>query len=241
MDYIDSLTGTINVGTDESEGTLEISVGEGLSTTLPDTVDITFAETGSFVKSGAGTLELDSLEVKSLTLVGGNLKLNGSMTGDLIVNDGVFSPDAASGTASVTGNVTITDDGAILFEFTPYNDGEGTYDELEIVGDDNAFSAAKSTIQLYFESDDAEAWALALVDNPDGYKLVSDEGFTDGDVTNLSNWLGTNKELFGLEGRADGLYLVAASAPEPGSGVPEPSTWALLVLGVAGLLYWRKR
>ena len=29
--------------------------------------------------------------------------------------------------------------------------------------------------------------------------------------------------------------------PEPGSGVPEPSTWALLLLGAAGLMYWRKR
>ncbi|MBR5162353.1 MAG: PEP-CTERM sorting domain-containing protein, partial [Thermoguttaceae bacterium] len=28
---------------------------------------------------------------------------------------------------------------------------------------------------------------------------------------------------------------------EGGSGVPEPSTWALLILGAAGMLYWRKR
>ena len=244
LDYIDSLTGTINVGTEDSEGTLEISVGEGLSTTLPDTIDVSFADTASLVKSGDGTLELDSIEVKSLTLAGGNLKLNGSLTGDLIVKDCVFSPDAASGTSSVTGNVTITDDGAILFEFTPYNDGEGTYDELEIVGDDNAFSAGDKMVQLFFESnDDAETWFASLVDNPDvdGYKLVSDSGFTDGDVTNLTGWLSNSYGLFGLEGRSDGLYLVAASGPEPGSGVPEPSTWSLLALGAAGLMYWRKR
>ena len=243
LDYIDSITGTINVGTEDSEGTLEISVGEGLSTTLPDTIDVSFADTASFVKSGDGTLELDSIEVKSLTLAGGNLKLSGSMTGDLIVKDCVFSPDAASGTASVTGNVTITDDGTILFTFTPYNDGEGTYNELEIVGDNNEFTAGDKMVQLFFESnEDAEAWFASLVDNPDvdGYQLVSDQGFTDGSILNLSNWLGTNRDLFGLEGRADGLYLVAAPAPEPGSGVPEPSTWALLILGVAGLMYWRK-
>ena len=32
------------------------------------------------------------------------------------------------------------------------------------------------------------------------------------------------------------------SLPVPsGDGVPEPSTWALMLLGAAGLLYWRKR
>ncbi|MBR5161999.1 MAG: PEP-CTERM sorting domain-containing protein, partial [Thermoguttaceae bacterium] len=37
----------------------------------------------------------------------------------------------------------------------------------------------------------------------------------------------------------DGLYLVGLGAPDT-PGVPEPSTWALLLLGAAGL-YWVRR
>jgi hypothetical protein len=63
----------------------------------------------------------------------------------------------------------------------------------------------------------------------------------------LSDLLANFNELFGLQGRTDGLYLIGLGAgpippgPDPGSGVPEPSTWALLILGAAGLMYMRKR
>ena len=89
-------------------------------------------------------------------------------------------------------------------------------------------------IELYFGADDPQAWA---VDGAE-YQLVSDEGFIAG---TYDSWLSNYTDLFGLTGKADGLYLVALASPEPGSGVPEPSTWALLILGVIGLMYWRKR
>ena len=40
---------------------------------------------------------------------------------------------------------------------------------------------------------------------------------------------------FGLLGKDGNLYLVTRYY------VPEPSTWAMMILGVAGLLYWRKK
>ena len=63
---------------------------------------------------------------------------------------------------------------------------------------------------------------------------------SEGDYSSL---LGNYTDLFGLLGKSDGLYLIAGSGPgpEPGSGVPEPSTWALLVLGAVGMLFWRKQ
>ena len=171
------------------------------------------------------------------------------MNGNITVNNGVFSPGNSVGTASVKGNVVITDSGKALFEFSAYNDGEGLFDVLNIVNSDDTdftFTAGASMVQLFFENDDALDWATALEGDETGYKLVSGADFTSIDI---SSWLGTNTDLFSLDGRSDGLYLIGLGAdpgpgpgpgPEPGSGVPEPSTWALLALGVI-VLFLRKR
>ena len=223
-------------------GTLEYNVAEDQSKKLTITEQNAIASTGQIFKTGNGTLQFDaaenSIDAKSLTLAEGRLDFKGYMKGDLTVDGGVFSPGNSVGEASVTGNVVITDDGKALFEFSSFD--ERLFDVLEIVNGttDNEFTAVDNSIQLFFENDDASVWAAALEDNPDGYQLVSDEGFAT--LGNLSSWLDTNTDLFGLEGRADGLYLVAAAAPEPGSGVPEPSTWALMALGVI-VLFLRKR
>ena len=198
--------------------------------------------------TGAGTLKFanesgNSVNALSFTVANDRFDLKGAMTGDLIIEPGCsFSPGNSVGTADITGNVIMMDGGKIIFEFSPYN--ENDYDVLTIVNDPTAgdhftFTGNKSTIELFFEGDDASLWAAALEEDlNDGYKLVSDEFFTAGDY---SNWLTNDYGLFGLQGRTDGLYLIAAASPEPGSGVPEPSTWALLALGVAGLIYVRKR
>ena len=239
----------------DNSGTLEYNVASGTKT-LTIKEQNAIASTGQIYKTGGGTLQFDATEypidAKSLELVEGRLDLKGSMNGSVTVNGGVFSPGNSVGEANVTGNVTISDTGAILFEFSSYE--EGLFDVLNIVNGDSTtdfkFMAGDKTIQLLFESGDEGDWAESFEINPDGYQLVYDNNFSW--LGNLSDWLGTNKDLFGLEGRSDGLYLVAAGAdpgpgpgpgpgPEPGSGVPEPSTWALLLLGAAGLLYWRKK
>ena len=204
----------------------------------------------SIEKKGSGTLQLNNetgvaVDVQDFAVTGGRLDLKGDMNGDLLVQaGGRFSPGNSVGTANVTGNVMVMDDGKIIFEFSSFD--EDVFDVLNIVNDptagsDFAFTGNPSTIELFFEAGDASVWFAALEDDPTGYKLVSDDGFTAGDYT---SWLSNYTNFFGLEGRVDGLYLVAAAepgpSPEPGSGVPEPSTWALLVLGVVGLLL-RKR
>ncbi len=221
-------------------GVLEFNVANG-----EKQVSITTANpisgSGAIVKSGAGILKVDNLDspntisAESFTVNAGELDFRGYFEGDIeIINGAVFSPGNSVGTLSVTGDVSIID-GTALFEFGDYTGADENHDVLTILGADNLFTAGDGMISLAFDGD-PNAWAT------DGgeYKLVSNEGFTVGDK---SSWLSNYTDLFSLDGRSDGLYLVAGASPtpEPGSGVPEPSTWALLVLGVAGLMYWRKR
>ncbi|MBR6435952.1 MAG: PEP-CTERM sorting domain-containing protein, partial [Thermoguttaceae bacterium] len=43
-----------------------------------------------------------------------------------------------------------------------------------------------------------------------------------------------------LSGYGNGYILAYAQNVDPNK-IPEPSTWALLILGAAGLLFWRKK
>ncbi|MBQ3350858.1 MAG: autotransporter-associated beta strand repeat-containing protein [Thermoguttaceae bacterium] len=237
------LTGTgnlINRGAADATFTLNVPEGEtskfeGIVYGIADQSDSKSYQNISFVKSGAGTAQFDAganeLSVKEFLVAGGRLDVKEYLNGDVLVNGGVFSPGNSVGTLNVTGNVSVVD-GKALFEFDSYNDNK--FDVLNILGDGNSFTAGDGMIELYFENGDADAWAADGAE----YLLVSDEGFTAG---TYDSWLSNYTSLFGLTGKADGLYLVALASPEPGSGVPEPSTWALLALGVIGLMYWRKR
>ena len=227
-------TGKTTIG---ENGMLEYNVADGAEKTVAVTNANAVSGAGKVVKVGDGVLKINnegyagSFASSQFEVNAGELDFKGDYTGDMIIGaQGVLSPGNSVGTLSVTGNVTV--DGTALFEFDSFDDG--TFDKLFVLGADNAFTAADGTIELSFLNNDAEAWAA-----PDSaYQLVANDGFQTGDFT---SWLTDDfGGLFGLEGRADGLYLVAAASPEPGSGVPEPSTWALMALGVI-LLYLRKR
>ena len=198
---------------------------------------------GQIVKSGSGTLRLDNLDAPNtisadlFTVNAGELDFKGYFTGNIeIINGAVFSPGNSIGTLSVNGSVAVIN-GTALFEFGTHPGEDVNHDVLTIPGAD------------YFSIGDDGMISLAFDGNPndwaDGneYMLVSGGGFTEGD--DYSQWLSSDyRDLFSLIGGSDGLYLTLAGAgpgPEPGSGVPEPSTWALLLLGAAGLMYWRKK
>ena len=223
--------GTMTVG---ESGTLEFNLADGQTKKLTISDQNAISGTGLIVKSGNGVLQFDaaqdSFSAGELQLRTGRLDFKGYMIGNLIVENGVFSPGNSVGTMNLTGNASITD-GIALFEFGSFDSGE--FDVLNILGDGNSFTSGNSMIELFFEDNDAQAWA----DSGNEYKLVSDDGFVPGDY---SSWLGNYTDTFGLTGKSDGLYLVGLTSPDPGSGVPEPSTWALLVLGAAGMMYWRK-
>ncbi|MBQ2622597.1 MAG: autotransporter-associated beta strand repeat-containing protein [Thermoguttaceae bacterium] len=220
-------------------GTLEFEVADGDEKQVAITTANPISGAGKIVKSGSGTLTIDNADAPStisadlFTVEAGELDFAGDFNGAMVIGaDGVLSPGDSIGTLSVTGNVTVADGGIVLFEFGSFESGE--YDQL-ILGDGAAFTAGASSIELSFLNGDEEDWATSDI------QLISSANFI-GDISLTDDFGG----LFALENRDGGLYLVAGApgpgpGPEPGSGVPEPSTWALLLLGAAGLMYWRKK
>ena len=221
-------------------GTLEFEVADGDEKQVAITASNQISGAGKIVKSGSGTLKINNIDspntisADSFTVNAGELDFKGYFEGDIeIINGAVFSPGNSVGTLSVTGDVSVID-GTALFEFGTYTGEDENHDVLTILGADNLFTAGDGMISLVFDGD-ADAWAT----DGSAYKLVSNSGFTVGDK---SSWLSNYTDLFSLDGRSDGLYLIAGASPtpEPGSGVPEPSTWALMALGVI-VLFLRKR
>ena len=198
------------------------------------------AVTGSnAIKTGAGTLKILSTDgqfaPENFTVEAGKLDFKGKYTGDLIVKTGTtFSPGNSVGDLTVYGNVIIETGATGLFEFSSYNEdpAQQQFDTLAIDGAGAFVIDENSIIKLYFENNDADLWATEGAE----YQLVSDADFN----VNVMPTLGNYQGWFDLIGKGDGLYLVGLGAPES-TGVPEPSTWALLLLGAMGLLYMRKR
>ena len=201
----------------------------------------------SILKTGYGTLKIyadeqNKVVANTFTVSDSELDFKGYYEGDLeVINGAFFSPGNSVGEANIAGNIAFVTDNAdsngfAYFEFGDFTGADNNHDIL-VLGTGNLFTAVDGVVLLDFANDDAADWASAGID----YLLVANGAFEDG--KDYTSWLTpTLTDMFSLQGRADGLYLIglAGPGPEPGSGVPEPSTWALLVLGVIGLLL-RKR
>ena len=202
--------------------------------------DLAVQGSGIIEKTGDGTLQILAeaeglVRAESFVVSSGRLDYRGYFTGALEVGgseaDAIFSPGNSVGDANVDGNVSILNNGVALFEFGefPGIDSDSNHDVLYIT--DGYFSAGDQRISLLFENSLAEDWSYEGCK----YLLVSGANLPDG---NYTRWLDDNyTDLFSLLSEDHNLYLVYP-LPKP---VPEPSTWALLLLGAAGLLYVRKR
>ncbi len=199
--------------------------------------DLAVQGSGVIEKTGDGTLQILAeaeglVCAESFVVSSGRLDYKGYYTGALEVGgsgaEAIFSPGNSVGDANVKGDVKIRNNGIALFEFGEYPGDDSNHDVLYIT--DGDFSAGNNMIRLYFENADADDWSYEGCK----YLLVSGAGLPGGDYT---SWLDNYTDLFSLLSEENNLYLVYP-LPEP---IPEPSTWALLLLGVAGLMYWRRR
>ena len=209
---------------------------------------------GTITKTGAGTLQANGttekpLQAGSFNVNQGRLDLMDEFEGDVNIgpldedgnvvgnNVAVLSPGNSVGDVTVKGDVNINAKATGLFEFGAYSNDPllRSFDTLSIEGDDYTFTISDdAVIKLSFLAGDAAAWA----EEGNEYHIVTDPGFVDGDYSFL---LANYNGYFNLIGQnGDGLYLIGLGAPKD-PGVPEPSTWALLLLSVAGLCWMRRR
>ncbi len=240
--------GTLGVGPIEigQNGELVYNVEAGQTKKIENKI----TGAGTITKIGAGTLQAHGtddmpLQAGSFNVEQGRLDLMGEFEGDVNVGPlddngnevaAILSPGNSVGDVTIYGDVTIDADATGLFEFSAYNNDPllRSFDTLTISGDDNTFTISDdAVIKLSFLAGDAYAWA----EEGNEYQLVNDPGFADGDYSHLLSGYDNLFQLLGKNG--NGLYLVGLGAPE-NPGVPEPSTWALLLLGAAGL-YWMRR
>ncbi|MBR0236600.1 MAG: autotransporter-associated beta strand repeat-containing protein [Thermoguttaceae bacterium] len=210
------------------DATLEYNVPSG-EAMLDFTAANTTVSGGKVLKTGEGTLKIyatdDMFQSDVFEVQAGELDFKGQLNGDLIVMNGtVFSPGNSVGEAIIEGAFKL-EDGTLLLE----QDDSGM-DKL----------IAKSFV---FDDDNAiiELAIGALIPGATYDIIAQSEGtFTD-EQLNESYW--TNLIDGGLPFYM-GLSVVDGSIVRvniDANAIPEPSTWALLILGAAGLMLVRKR
>ena len=193
-----------------------------------------FGGSGKIVKDGNGVLKINTEEcampdpVDSMSFVvnSGELDYKGVFKGDLeIQRDAVFSPGNSVGTAVIEGEFKADALATLLFEQDA--SGMDSLTASSFVLDDNTVI-------------DLDLTAIVPGATYDIFINSSADGFTE-EQGKDSYWLGKFSEDlpdyydFSIVGNHIVRLHIDANK------VPEPSTWALLALGVCGLLYLRKR
>jgi hypothetical protein len=198
----------------------------GLTTTYTGGLGIKLGNV--HVASGATLLNTGTSELEIQQLSG-----SGTVNSDVLIGS-LLSPGNSIGTLDIDGNLTM--DVGTVYDWEMDSAILGDYDSVEVAG------------TLEFEGD----WLLKLLDDgineeifaSDKFYLFTGLDFTGGDLGTWSidgSLVGSGWDYSGamIGGDANGVYLtgliVAATAEDGPSAVPEPSTYALAILGLLSL------
>ena len=199
------------------------------------TIKKTGDETLQIYASAEGMVNASSFVVSS-----GRLDMKDYFTGTLEVGENLgngsyttalFSPGNSVGTLTVDGDYSLNPGSTLLLEIGKDDQGNVIADKL-IVNGDAAF-ASGSIIDIVLDNASSlvggETFEGVIITADNAAEIFDDVKaairsyyFTDIQVTQSGNDISLSARL------------------DP-NAVPEPSTWALLALGAAGLLYMRKR
>ena len=222
----------------EENGVLEINVANNDEKTLAFT-NSTILGNGDILKTGEGRLKINTDQLPedlhftadNFVVASGRVDLEGYMLGNIEVDaNSVFSPGNSIGEATFGGGYILKDGATLLLEVGKDDQGDIWTDVLNVNGDTTFENG--SIIKIALDSSYDNAFED---DEVVGIQLPS--GINDGNL-NMNNLVFQSSmfELIGYESTT-GVLSVRYT---PSAGVPEPSTWALLALGVV-VLFLRKR
>ncbi len=180
---------------------------------------------GSLVLANASTLT----STTAINLGTGNLTGNGTVAAPTVTAGGLVSPGPSSGLLTITGNLTLLGTATTLFEIGGTTAGT-QYDRINVSGT----AALAGTLTLTFINGFA-----ATVLPSDTFTLVSAAALTGtfANVTTNGLRLTTTDGLGSFQVNFTGTALTLSNF----TPVPEPSTWALLLLGLGALMILARR
>ena len=225
--------GVVNLSESGSLGSGNVEIAQNAVLNFNHEGDTTFnnsvSGSGTIYKNGSGTLRIlnetpDNFTVESFVIKVGELDFKGYFKGILKVESGAkFSPGNSVGKLTQDGTFVLDSGALLLIEQDSQGIDEITAKEFNI---DNG-AVIEMTIGAVIPGAQYTLFTQTSGNFADDYAT---DAFWNSLLTPESAY------YWNLSVKDNIVY-----AQLDGNAVPEPSTWALLVLGAAGLLYWRKK
>ena len=246
--------GTLTLKESGSLGTGAVAIAQNAVLNLNHDGDARFdnpvASSGAIYKNGNGVLKIynptkDAFVAESFIVNAGRLDFKGYFKGSLeIGEEATLSPGNSIGTLTIDGSEVNPQMDSLILKSGSTLLMEVGYDENNVWTSDKLIINGGGNVDI----DPDSKVILTLLE---GTALPSDGNFT----LDLISGAGATEELrAAFSDVLDSYYfkdysltldndrqVITLSATIDPNAVPEPSTWALLALGAAGLLYWRKR